>query len=380
MEKLDETDTFIDADTLGNIRISADWGRTCTALDLRFCERRSKAKDWWGHSPFGEDRTPSFHVMPDKGVWYCFSTKQGGGIIELVQTLKGMNCFEAGEWMLEQGLCQTPGTANGNSERKHCSLRKIKKAASHTQQNASTQLGLGNKPIRQSLIPSLEQDGKHPMLKERGISQSTCEYLGCGYLPKTKSALSERIVFQIRGIEETAANPKPVILGHIGRATNNQQAEADGKWLTYAGFQKRFELYNIDKLLTDPEAIAQVQLTGHVLIVEGPFDVAKLLEAGVKNVVAALGSDLHEDVLPKLAIIQKHANPTSFLIWFDRDEAGCQGQSKAADLINGAGYQACRFEWEQAFGEQNVRIPSGLCDPCDMNCQQLAWLWRQQVI
>ena len=97
MEKPSQTETFIDADALGNIRQSADWGRTCAALDLRFCERRSKAHDWWGHSPFGDDRTPSFHVMPEKGVWYCFSTKQGGGIIELVQALKGMNCFEAGE-------------------------------------------------------------------------------------------------------------------------------------------------------------------------------------------------------------------------------------------------------------------------------------------
>jgi len=374
MEKLDETDTFIDADSLGNIRKSADWNRTCTALDLRFCSRRSKAKDWWGHSPFGEDRTPSFHVMPEKGVWYCFSTKQGGGIIELVQALKGMNCFEAGEWLLNQGLCQTPNASNGNSERKHRSLRKIEKATSNTQHDASQQLSLGNKPIRQSLVQSLEQDARHPLLKERGISQSTCEYLGCGYLPKTKSSLSERIVFQIKGIEETAAGPKPVMLGHIGRATTDQQTKEDGKWLTYAGFQKRFELYNIDNLLTDPEAIAQVQLTGHVLIVEGPFDVAKCIEAGIKNVVAALGSDLHEDVLPKLAMIQKYANPKSFLIWFDRDEAGKGGQSKTISAIASSGYIARGFDWEQIFGLHKIRIPDTFVDPCDMSCYQINWL------
>ena len=282
--------------------------------------------------------------------------------------------------MLEQGLCQTPQVSNQTSGRTHRSLRSTSGNPVNNGKRPAKELELGNKPIRQSLVPSLERDGLHPLLKERRISQTTCEYLGCGFLPKTKSPLSERIVFQIRGVEETTSGLKPTILGHIGRATNDSQCESHGKWLTYAGFQKRFELYNVDRLLTDPEAIAQVQLTGHVLIVEGPFDVAKCIEAGIRNVVATLGSDLLEDALPKFDLIQKYTNPKSYVVWFDRDEVGKQGQTAAVELLERAGYPSTGFDWEQSFGDQKIQIPEALADPCDMSCQQLSWLRRGNLI
>ena len=93
---------FIDDATLSEIRAHTDWRGLFTALGIARDERRSRVDDWWGRSPLSEDRTASFH-MSDKG-WYCFSTGQGGGVIELVQAVHHLNCYEAGRWLLENGL------------------------------------------------------------------------------------------------------------------------------------------------------------------------------------------------------------------------------------------------------------------------------------
>ena len=362
---------FVDRDCLDQLRQTTDWKQACENLGLVFDSRRSKSDDWWGHSPFAEDNTPSFHVMPKKGVWYCFSTKQGGGIIELVQNLKGLNCFEAGQWLIDEGACPEPDFG----KEKHLDYQTKKK---NTEDPKSVNL-----PIRQSLLPSLSEQGTHSIFKERGISEKTCQYLGCGYLAKGKSSLADRIVFQVRGLEEKLHGKlSPVILSHIGRTIDNQQIQKSGKWMFYAGFQKRLELYNIDRLLTDPEALAQVHLTGQVIIVEGAFDVAKLVEAGIKNVVAILGSELSPEILPKLELIQKHAAPKSLLLWLDRDKAGQAGTKKTMDWLDEMGISNKKFCWEQHFGKgvKPVVIPTNIKDPCDMSARQLLWLRAAKII
>ena len=371
MEKSNTMTRFIDRYCLDQLRQTVDWNQACLSLELAFDSKRSKSDDWWGHSPFAEDNTPSFHVMPKKGVWYCFSTKQGGGIIELVQNLKGLNCFEAGQWLIDEGVCPEPSSSP--DKRAECQTNKGEVEGPQPVNSA----------IRQSLLPSLSEQGTHALFKEREIGEKTCQYLGCGYLAKGKSPLANKIVFQVRGVEEDMrGNISPIILSHIGRACNEQQIQKSGKWMFYAGFQKRLELYNIDRLLTDPEALAQVHLTGHVIVVEGAFDVAKLVEAGIKNVVAILGSDLSPEVLPKLKLIQKHAAPKSFLFWLDRDKAGQTGTRNAMEWFDEIGVSNKEFCWEQQFGDdvKPVVIPNNIQDPCDMSVRQIRWLRAMTII
>ena len=126
-----------------------------------------------------------------------------------------------------------------------------------------------------------------------------------------------------------------MVLTHIGRATTKNQEEEGGKWRHYAGFHKSLELYNFDKLFTDSLAIKQAKKTGHVIIVEGCFDVAKLVEAGIFNVVASFGAGLGVDQIPRVQMITKHLGVDRFLVWYDRDQnlAGAKGQSEALKLL-----------------------------------------------
>jgi DNA primase len=359
MERMTEQRDFVDGEKLLEIRNTTNRRALFHGLGIRKCEKRSKDNDWWGWSPFQDEKTPSFH-MSEPGRWYDFSIREGGGVIELVQRLNNVDCYEAGRIILENGWGQENSVTKPEKTQKPPEFSPI------------------NSPIRQNLIPLLSEQGTHPEFQNRGISENACNDLGCGLLAKGRSPLKDRIVFQVRGIEETGGELKPVILSHIGRATSKPQAEKYGKWLFYAGFHKALELYNIDKLLLDDEAKKQTEQTGHVLVVEGAFDVAKCWEAGIKNVVAAFGSDISDEQIAKLKLIQDHTNANRFLLWFDRDKAGRDGQNKALIRISESGLKAQGFNWQQQFHDPKtgkaVSIAENITDPCDMNIRQLQWL------
>ena len=55
-----------------------------------------------GLSPFSHEKTPSFTVSPDKGLFYCFSTSQGGDMFDFVMKLENLNFAEAVEFVAKK--------------------------------------------------------------------------------------------------------------------------------------------------------------------------------------------------------------------------------------------------------------------------------------
>ena len=403
---------FIDNETLKRIRENTDWQALFNALQLERDERRSKLNDWWARSPLSNEETPSFHLGSD-GKWYCWSTDQGGGPVELVQAVfkaqhgKIINCYEAGRWLLENGVSHLDPNEVARAESK----QKIMPGVG--QQSIFTHIGAGerkdrggaaarsekgkgagdgqkslpvtvNAPIRQNLVPKLTGQGTHPEFTKRAISQATCQYLGCGYIADGKPPMAGRICFQVRGVVETDSKGSlsPVILTHLGRSTTPEQEQVAGKWWHYPGFSKTLELYNLDKLLTDEQAMSQVKETGRVLIVEGCFDVAKLIEAGIWNVVATFGAHLAETQLPRLQMIAQRLPVQEFIVWYDRDDAGQRGQESALSLLAETGIRASGFDWKVQFTSavRTVSLPDSVGDPCDMTIDQLQWLRKKGVV
>jgi 5S rRNA maturation endonuclease (ribonuclease M5) len=310
-----------------------------------------------------------------------------------------MNCYEAGKWLLENRLSRVTTGSKASSV-----LREKEKGSTG---NTEERRGAGedteqdpqdvvkpreedetqkreNVPIRQTLLPSLDMG--HPEFKKRGISQGTCAYLGCGYLSEnSKSPLSGRLVFQVRGVQEDEEQSlHPAVLTHMGRATTKDQEDQGGKWWIYGGFHKTLELYNIDKVILDKEAVRQARETGHVIVTEGCFDVAKLVEAGVRNAVATFGVHLAEDQVKRLKQIAEKAGVREFLFWYDRDKAGNEGQEKALEILKGEEEITTKaFDWEMSFSSPirgDVKIPENIGDVCEFSVEQLRWLRLRKVI
>ena len=239
-----------------------------------------------------------------------------------------------------------------------------------------------NKPISVDLRPFLRPEP----VKQWGVSKESCQYMGCGYLPErppgeTQSPLNGRVVFQVRGVVEEGPILKPVILSHIGRALTDQQEATDGKYWGFP-FQKKLEIYNQDKLLMDHAAKEQVKEFG-LILVEGFFDVAALIEVGCLNVGALMGAHITKEQIDRLKFINAHVPVPRITLFLNRDEVGMQGTKRAVLLLEQNGFVVTAFDWDHVFtrpGLPPCRIGPHIKDPGDLSFIQIKWLRKQGMI
>ncbi len=60
-----------------------------------YVELHQAGKNFKGKSPFTNERTPSFYVSPDRGMYYCFSSNQGGDMFTFIQKMEGVEFKDA---------------------------------------------------------------------------------------------------------------------------------------------------------------------------------------------------------------------------------------------------------------------------------------------
>jgi 5S rRNA maturation endonuclease (ribonuclease M5) len=226
----------------------------------------------------------------------------------------------------------------------------------------------------------------HPEWHRRGISASTCRYLGCGFLPhparaKATSPLNGRLVFQIRGLRETGHSLEPFIISHTGRALSREQEDCNGKYWSYP-FRKRWEIYNQDQLLLDEEAWRQANTFG-LILVEGFFDVAKLVEAGCRNVGALMGTAISTEQIQRLAWMRSRLRFPHILLFLDRDLAGQDAARQAQERLHHHNLAVSVFDWDQKMplhAPVAQFIPDSIQDPADMSVEQLRRLRSHGII
>jgi DNA primase len=350
---------------------SASWEKVIEVFGLEVDEkRRSKADEIWIKSPFTGEKTASLHLNLSENIFKDFSSGLGAkvGVLNFCQELLGrrgqaMNCYEVASWMMENGISDIDDLDISSQEVKR-NVQVLKEPEE-------------NKPIRVDLRRWLQP--QHPELRRRQVSEATCRYLGCGFLPErpkgtAQSPLNGRLVFQVRGV----SGLKPVILTHVGRALTPQQEKTDGKYWSFPFF-KRLEIYNQDKLLLDVSARQQVERFGLVLV-EGFFDVAALVESGCLNVGALMGSHMTEKQMALIKFISSRVPIPKITVFLDRDEAGITGAEKAVALLRSNGFSVEAFDWNQTFepsGFSLDKIPTTVMDAGDMSLRQLQWLRKQ---
>ena len=341
---------------------NASWEKVIDVFGLEVDKnRRCKANETWIKSPFTGENTASLHLNLTENIFKDFSSGLGAkvGVLNFCQDLlalrgRAMNCYEVASWMVENGISNLD-----------IRLREVKKHVSEPKKPKE------NKPIRVDLRRFVQP--QHPELEHRQVSEATCRYLGCGFLPERpngnkQSPLNGRLVFQVRGVSGA-------ILTHIGRALTPLQEQTNGKYWSFPFF-KKLEIYNQDKLLSDASAKDQVQRLGLVLV-EGFFDVAVLVESGCLNVGALMGSHMTEQQTSRIKFISSHIKIPKITVFLDRDEAGVIGAQKTVAMLRKNGFSAEAFDWNQTLGPSFVKIPMAIMDPGDMSLRQLKWLRKQ---
>jgi transposase/5S rRNA maturation endonuclease (ribonuclease M5) len=342
-------------------------------------KRRSRDDEIWLKSPFTLEVQASLHLSLSANIYKDFSSGKGGGIMQFCREMlrrQGleMTMFEVARWMVAEGIStsspQTLSVRDGQPQPRAVGGPAV---LNHT-----------NRAIEVDLRPYLRPD--HPEWGRRGISAVTCRYLGCGFLPhrakeKGASPLNSRMVFQVRGVLENGHDLQPVILSHSGRALSREQEDSDGKYWSYP-FRKGLEIYNQDKLLLDEEARHQANTLGLVLV-EGFFDVAKLVEAGCRNVGALMGSHISVEQIERLEWMRSRTGFPRIVLFLDRDLPGREGAMQAGERLRCHNFEVSVFDWDRSMswnGQGPEPIPSFIQDPADMSVEQLQSLRKQGII
>lgn len=316
--------------------------------------------------PFHNEKTPSFVVSPDKGIWHCFGCGKGGDHFSFIQNIEGVEFPEA--------LRILAGRAGVKLEYHN-----------PEQHNQKTRLLDLNKAVmehwHQLLLTDTAAAGVREYLSKRQLKPEIIEQFGLGYaadswdeairylqsqgftLKEMDSAgvtvagergqpydrFRHRLIFPIRDVH-----------GSVAGFTARKLREEDhgGKYVNSPGtdiYNKSQILYNLDL------AKVEIKRLDYAILVEGNMDAIACYQTGTKNTVAISGTALTEE---QIKLLKRYTN--NIMIAFDADPAGTQANLKGIDLA-----------WRNGLNVKVVSITSGK-DPDDLIKEDPA-KWRQAV-
>ncbi len=317
-----------------------------------------------GLCPFHDEKSPSFHVTPSKGFWYCFGCGEGGDVIGFLQRVEHLSFTEvveklANKYNIELRYDETSRGPNPNTGQRKRILEANKLAAEFFAHN----------------LNSPEAETGRKFLTERGFDKAAAHMFGVGYAFKGWDSLTNNL--KQKGFSEDE-------LTLAGLSVSGQRGTYDrfrGRLIwpirdasgEVVGFGAR-RLYDDDqgpKYLNTPEtpvykksqvlygldlARKDIASSKQAVIVEGYTDVMACHLAGVTTAVATCGTAFGEDhtrVLRRFLMDQEQLKG-EIIYTFDGDEAGRKAALKA-------------FSLDQAFVAQTfVAVEQSGLDPCEL--------------
>ena len=280
-----------------------------------------QGKNYFGVCPFHDDHSPSMSVSKEKQIYTCFSCGATGNVIKFVQDYENISFLEAVKKIAD--IAGIAVNIKGHQDNhKYQDLYNIYELAQKFYQNNINSIKgkkakeyLSSRQIDDSIIKEFgiglslgERDILTKMLRGKYDDDTL---LKSGLVNEGEYDLYDiyhnRIMFPLYSLNGQ-------VIGYNGRVYNG---ETENKYVNSKEtpiFKKRELLYNYHR------AKDACRTEKKVYIVEGPMDVIRCYTAGVKNVVAALGTAFgHEQAL----LIRKLASEV--ILMYDGDDAGLKG-------------------------------------------------------
>ena len=294
----------------------------------RYIPLKKLGRNYKALCPFHHEKTPSFVVSPDKQIYHCFGCGAGGNAFSFVMRYENVEFPEAAETLAKKAGIIIPRKAGERRDLESLAnqLYRINELASRffsaslaTSPAAKEYLksrGIGDEAIRLFGIgyapDSWEAALNH--FKSNGLSEPLLEKAGLAIKNVDKGSYYDRfrhrIIFPILDLKER-------VLGFGARVLDVSLPKYVNSPETYI-YSKGKNLYGLSLSKTD------IKREGYALVVEGYLDFLIPYQAGVKNMVATLGTALTVD---QVKLLKRFAN-TAIMV-YDPDEAG-----EAASLRN----------------------------------------------
>ncbi len=300
-----------------------------------YVELHRAGKNFKGKSPFAAEKTPSFYVSPDRGMYYCFSTSQGGDMFTFIQAMEGLDFKEA-----LKVLAQKAGVELVAEDPKKKTERERWYAGLHD--------------ATQYYVSELEKTpAASEYLENRGVTKATLQKWQIGFAPgppthgwrMAKDALEKKgytrdELFKVGLVKSAEGGKEPfdVFRDRIMFPLFDQNGKVvafSGRILSKDSDAPKYvnspetELYKKSELLYGYDKAKQgIRQLNFSLIVEGQFDVVMAHQAGYANTVAVSGTALtlhHVQLLERLS--------DRVVLALDADRAGIAAMKRAADLM-----------------------------------------------
>ena len=305
----------------------------------QYVSLKRSGSNLFGLCPFHGEKTASFSVAPDKGIYYCFGCHKGGGVINFQMEVEGLSYPDAVRALAKRVGMEVPEDEQYQSRyRQQESLWALHKEAArffHSQLYA---------PVGRAALE---------YAFGRGMSKSILTTFGVGYAPDTWDSLVKAM--RAKGYTEQELKDSglvtvsqkngnlfdrfrdrlmfPIIdvrgnvIGFGGRIISNDKDTA--KYLNSPEtmiFNKRKNLFGLN--------LAKKTKQDHLILVEGNIDVVALHQYGFDNAIASLGTSLTEE---QAALMTRYTDQVVLI--YDGDKAGQNATQRAIPILEKAGLQ-----------------------------------------
>ncbi len=295
-----------------------------------------KGNRYWGLCPFHSEKTPSFSVVPEKQVCYCFGCHKGGGAVNFVMELESVGFVDAVAILAQRAGMEMPDTKDGQDTRKKRERLRIlnKEAARYFHGNLSA-------PQAQNAVAYLNR---------RGLSKRTITNFGMGYAFDTWDGL-------IRAMQKKEYTKRELL--DAGLAVESKTGTIYDRFRdrvmfpiidvrgNVIGFGGRVLDDTTPKYLNSPDTLiynksknlfalnlAKRTKADRLILTEGYMDTIALHQAGFDSAVASLGTSLTEDHARLLSHYTQEV-----VIAYDGDQAGIRAAQRAITILNRTGLQ-----------------------------------------
>ena len=332
----------------------------------QYVNLKRSGSNLFGLCPFHSEKTPSFSVTPDKGMFYCFGCHKGGGVINFEMEIEGLSYPDAVRALAKRAGLEVPDDAQYQSRyRQQERLWALHKEAArffHSQLYA---------PVGANALQ---------YAASRGMPKSILTKFGIGYAPDSWTDLVDYLRSkdytdqELRDSGLVTVSKKngnlfdrfrdrlmfPIIdvrgnvIGFGGRIMNNADKDA-AKYLNSPEtliFNKRKNLFALN--------LAKKSKLGYLILVEGYMDAIALHQYGFDCAVASLGTALTED---GANLLSRYTDQVVLI--YDGDEAGQNATQRAIPILEKAGLQVKVLKMRDAkdpdeylkkFGADRFRI------------------------
>lgn len=305
----------------------------------QYVSLKRSGSNMFGLCPFHGEKTASFSVAPDKGIYYCFGCHKGGSVINFQMEIEGLSYPDAVRALAKRAGMEVPDDEQYQSRyRQQERLWALHKEAArffHSQlyapvgaealqyaynrgmpQSVLTRFGIGYAPDSWDALVN--------MLRRKGYTDQELRDSGLVTVSRKNGNLfdrfRDRLIFPIIDVRGN-------VIGFGGRIMKDQKDAA--KYLNSPEtmiFNKRKNLFALN--------LAKKSNLGYLILVEGYMDAIALHQYGFDCAVASLGTALTED---GAALLSKYTEQVVLI--YDGDTAGQNATKRAIPILEKAGLQ-----------------------------------------